>query len=571
MKLTWRYKITIVISAAALGLVLIGVASFGCLQWINSDKIVSGLTVAGLKIGGLKIAEAKKFLATSFDEFSQQKITFVFDGKKWQFSPAELGFSFNSEETFNQATRWGHRSNIFLGIKEQLGSLLRGKEFSAVLNFDLEQFNQTLSKFAPLIEEPPQNAKLTYEQKKNDFAILAETPGLMIDREQLKVKLTANLSQLSDRPVKLILITASPQVTAQDLEAVKVQAQELIVQAPYFIKAGYLTWPIDKEELAQWISVVSASGSDNLTLSQDEIKDFLSQIAPTINRPPINAKLTYEDNKIKVTVTSQIGRELNLQANAEKISEEIIQGNKEIELVFDDLEPEVSNQNINELGLTSFLAQGESNFAGSPKNRVFNINLGASILNGLLIKPNQEFSFDQAIGAVEEKNGWLPELVIKNKQTIPEAGGGICQISTTLFRAALKAGLKITERHPHAYPVRYYQPTGFDATVYPPAPDLKFINDTPNYILLQSKIEGTKLIFEVYGTSDGRQVKIKGPTITQSNPDGSLKTILTQEIWRDGALERQDIFRSSYNSPNLYPVATSTPANWFFQFLQLWF
>ncbi len=558
MKTIVHHKITIIISAVALGLLLTGAAFFSTLQWINSDRIVPGLTVAGLEIGGLKLAEAKNILANQLDEFGQQKVTFVFAERRWLFSLSELGFNLDLEKTFGQASLWGRHSNIFLGAKEQIESLLRGKNLSVILDFDSAQFNQTLSKFAPIIEEPARNAKLTYDQKKDDFYIAPETPGQIIDRDQLKENLTANFRQLSNEPIKLTLVIASPQVSAKNLEAVKAQAQKLINQAPYFVKTEGLSWPIDKQELAKWISVLPSSGA--LTLDQNEIEDFLSPIASNINQEPVNAKLTLENNKIEVFALSQNGKKLNIEASGQKIVNEILAGQITIELLVESIEPEITTENIDSLGLTSLLGRGESNFIGSPANRKFNIALAASKLNGWLIKPEEEFSFSQSLGEIDEKNGYLPELVIKNKQTIPEAGGGVCHVSTTLFRAAINSGLKIIERYPHAYPVRYYNPPGFDATVYPPKPDLKFLNDTPAYILLQSKIQDTKLFFEIYGTADGREIKIIGPTITQSNPDGSLKTILTQEIWRAGELERQDVFRSSYNSPNLYPNPNAKPS-----------
>ena len=553
-----HHKITIIILVATAGLALIVAVLFGVLQWVNSDKMALGLTVAGFKIAGLNEIETKNFLTAQFSQFDQQKITLVFNDRKWQFSPEELGFNFDAEKTFYQASNWGHRANILSGIQEQIKSLLRGKNFSAVLNFDANQFNQTLSKFAPIIEESPQNAKLSFQPGKNDFTILPEAAGLKIDREKLKENLQNNISQLSHQPINLILVASSPQVTSQGLEAVKSQAKELVTSAPYFIKSGELSWTINEQQLSQWVSTLPSSGE--LTLDQNEIKDFLSSIAPAVNQEPIDVKLTWENNEIKIFMPSKNGTKLNLDASAQKIAQDILNGEKNIDLVLDAVEPEITNENIKELGLTSLLALGESNFAGSPANRKFNIALASAKLNGWLIKPGEEFSFGQAIGTIDEKNGWLPELVIMNKKTMPDYGGGICQVSTTLFRAAVNSGLKVTERHPHAYPVRYYNPVGFDATVYPPSPDLKFINDTPAYLLMQSKIQGTKLTFEIYGTSDGREVKIKGPTITQSNPDGSLKTTLAQEIWRDGQMERQDIFNSSYKSPSLYPVATSTPA-----------
>ena len=123
-----------------------------------------------------------------------------------------------------------------------------------------------------------------------------------------------------------------------------------------------------------------------------------------------------------------------------------------------------------------------------------------------------------------------------------------------MFRAAVNAGLKITERFPHSFPVRYYNPQGFDATIYPPHPNLRFINDTPNNILIQSKIEGNHLSFEFFGTDDGRKTEILGPYVFDKKEDGSMKASLTQKVYKNGELLREKTFYSNYKSPALYPV-----------------
>ena len=186
----------------------------------------------------------------------------------------------------------------------------------------------------------------------------------------------------------------------------------------------------------------------------------------------------------------------------------------------------------------------------------------------MLIKPGEEFSFIKTLGPVDESTGYLPELVIKTDKTVPEFGGGMCQVSTTAFRAALNSGLKVTARTNHAYPVVYYNPQGLDATVYIPNPDLRFINDTPNYILIQTKIVGTQLFFDFYGTSDGRQTKIIGPQVLEKNDDGSMKTVAYQEVSdANGNLIRKDTFKSNYKSPSLFPhpgeeKITEKPSDW---------
>jgi len=549
-----HYKITAITLTIVLSLILTAAAFFGTLQFINSDEMIHGLKVAGIKIGGLNFDGAKNVLERRLEEFKQQQIILIYNEKTWRFSPSALGIGFDLEKTANQAAFYGHRPNIFWGAKDQAESLLFGKNLPMSLSFDAAQFEKILIELNS-IENPATNAKMVFEPTKGIFTILPESQGMMVDRDRLKNSLIENFEQFSDRPIILSLKKDQPEVTAKALWAVRSQAEQIISQAPYFVKTGSLSWPVDSQELTQWISALPSSGS--LTLDEKEIKDFLSQIATTVNDEPVNAKLTVADGKIKVFALSQEGHTLNIEASAKKIIKGVLAGQTNIDLIIDPIEPEIATENIDNLGLTSLIGVGESNFAGSSASRQHNIALAASKLNGWLIAPGQEFSFSENIGPIDGKSGYQLGLIIKNKQTIPEYGGGVCQVSTTLFRAAVNSGLKVTERYPHAYPVQYYNPPGFDATVYPPKPDLKFINDTPAYILLQTKIEKTKLIFEVYGTAGDRQVKIIGPTITQSNPNGSLKTILTQEIWRDGILERQDIFLSSYNSPSLYQSATT--------------
>lgn len=174
--------------------------------------------------------------------------------------------------------------------------------------------------------------------------------------------------------------------------------------------------------------------------------------------------------------------------------------------------------------------------------------------HGVLIPPGEEFSFVDILGEVNEDTGWRPELVIRNNRTEPEYGGGICQVSTTLFRAAVFSGLRITMRQNHSYPVKYYKPIGFDASVYVPMPDMRFINNTPGHILIQGEIDGTELIFRIYGTDDGREVIVEDPVVLERGEDGTMKTSFTQTVKNaSGETIIDKTFFSNYDNPDNYP------------------
>lgn len=232
--------------------------------------------------------------------------------------------------------------------------------------------------------------------------------------------------------------------------------------------------------------------------------------------------------------------------------------------------PKVKSGDAARLGLKELIGTGTSSFRGSPKNRIYNINRALEQFQSIIIAPGEEFSFVKYLGDVDGEHGYLPELVIKNNRTEPEFGGGICQVSSTVFRAAIYSGMKITERRNHAYPVKYYTPYGMDATIYIPKPDFRFRNNTTHSIMMQSEIEGTQLTFRFFGTKDGRETSVDGPHILESNPDGSMRTVFTQIVkGADGQEMIRDEFRSNYKSPSLFPhpgeeqtKLTSKPKNW---------
>lgn len=309
------------------------------------------------------------------------------------------------------------------------------------------------------------------------------------------------------------------------------------------------------------------------SFDREKVRVFLEKLAQEADRPAINAKFQMEGERVSTFAKEENGYELDIDNSLEKLSSSVDfdlleKGKLEIDLPYKELFPEITSSSINGLGIDTLIGQGKSNFKGSPKSRIHNIKVATQQYQGLLIAPGEEFSFVKILGQVDGEHGYLPELVIKKDKTEPEFGGGICQVSTTAFRAAIYSGLEITARRNHAYPVQYYDPQGMDATVYVPKPDLKFKNNTPGHILIQTEIVGTELTFSFFGTSDGRRVEIDGPHITEKNADGSMKTTFTQKVYdKDGNVFINDTFNSSYDSPSKYPhpgqeKITEKPEDW---------
>jgi vancomycin resistance protein YoaR len=283
------------------------------------------------------------------------------------------------------------------------------------------------------------------------------------------------------------------------------------------------------------------------------IYDYILNLSNQINVKSREPQLTIQNNRATAFTPPQTGLEVDIYKSVQDAINALQANKTSSGLMVYQTPPQNSLSQTNSLGINQLIAEGVSKFNGSPNNRRHNIAVGVTKFQGLIIPQGAEFSFDDNLGPVTAEAGFLPELVIKGSQgTIPELGGGLCQVSTTTFRAAMAAGLPITDRRNHAYAVQYYSPQGTDATIYPGSADLKFINNTPGAILIwpYEKDKNT-LVFDFYGTNDGRQVTLEKPVVFDRKPDGSMKATWTRLVTLNGQTSTST-FNSVYQPPALF-------------------
>lgn len=290
----------------------------------------------------------------------------------------------------------------------------------------------------------------------------------------------------------------------------------------------------------------------------NKIYSFVENIAAGLNSTTTEPQLTIQNGVVTNFVPPKNGVFVDSYQTSINILKALSQNATSAEISAATVLPKTQLSQLNNLGINELIAEGVSSDKGSPNNRNWNIGIGVKKMTGIIIPQGAEFSFDNALGPVTSAQGYLPELVILSNQTVPEDGGGLCQVSTTMFRAAMAAGLPITERINHAYAVSYYSPQGTDATIYPGSADLKFINDTPGAILVWPYIENrTTVIFDFYGTNDGRQVVLHPPVVYDRQADGSMKATWQRDVIKDGVTTTK-IFNSNYLPPALFHETSST-------------
>lgn len=307
-------------------------------------------------------------------------------------------------------------------------------------------------------------------------------------------------------------------------------------------------------DIARVAFQISPSQTTTSLLSVIDANSAL-QIASDLKQPVQEPALVIRNNRAVEFEPGQNGQAVDLYL----LRQTILQSKESVVPVVI-AKPQKNLGDTNSLGITELVAIGESNFVGSPRNRVHNISVGASKFNGIIVAPGEEFSFNKHLGDVDAENGFLPELVIKSGGLIPEFGGGLCQVSSTTFRAAMNAGLPITARRNHSFAVQYYAPQGTDATIYPGAVDFKFVNNLSSHVLMRTRIENAKLYFEFYGTKDMRKVAFDGPIQYEKKPDGSMKATWTRHVTANGSVTTQ-VFNSTYQPPALFKKVTSEEAS----------
>jgi vancomycin resistance protein YoaR len=534
-----------------------------------TGKFGPQVQIAGINIGGKTQVEAINTIQGQWEKYKAGNI--IIGDKTYKVSDVATGIS--AQNSVEEAMK--EQQDGYLTFKP-----LEKANYSLDVTLNDAKVSQILMSEFDKKAIPVEDAKLTITptvkitpEKVGQKLLLAES-RMNIQNAVDNFKLSADLRTEKIQP----MVTAA-EAQEKLTEAKKAASEDIVATSKY----GDFTIP--QNELINWLKV-SSSEEKSVVFKEDffpqaqkdrvayfnevKVSEWVASIAAKIDKSPVNAAVGIVNGQVSITTASQTGRKTDKADLTRKIMDAAT-GEKRIEIAVAETQPEMTEAKIGEMGLKELVATGYSDFAGSPANRKVNVRVGASKFNGVLIKPGERFSFNKALGAVDASTGFLPELVIKENKTVPEYGGGLCQVSSTAFRAALNAGLPINERHFHAYPVSYYKPFGVDATIYLPYPDLQFTNDTGNYILIQTRIEGTKLYFDFYGTKAEKTIKFSGnkdatgavdvvekmtPTLTdqEARGKGSFTATFFRHIWdKSGKLLANDMFVSKYDTPDNYP------------------
>jgi vancomycin resistance protein YoaR len=486
------------------------------IQRVYREKIYPNIYIDTIDVSGKTIAEAQQMILQSHHGETEAVITLEVEDKHVSTSAAQLGLERETQTTLQRAFQEGHDHFFWTGMLRGL-KLKPAVYLSTQAQFNPEQTSTFISTLKKEVDNPGQEpaAVLTLTGSPASLKIQPGKPGHYID-DQATQKEIARKWAGQNLTLPAIVASTAATLTEPQIKEAQERAQKYVGKQ-IILTADHVKIFLNDQQLISLLTFPEG-------FSEAKIQTLINDWTKQVDRPVQEPEFEYDEktSEVKKFTPPHKGLRLN-QANAkQKVIDALHEFSHaeqkektiEIQLPVEETEPNKKLSHLNSLGINEVIGFGESQYEHSIPTRIHNVALTAQNINNTLVKPGQEFSFNNELGDVSRETGFKPAYVIKEGKTVLGDGGGVCQVSSTLFRALLNAGLPITKRRPHSYRVSYYElnsKPGFDATVYSGDVDLRFINDTGHPLLIHTKTDSEKLYMyvEIYGTSDGRTTEIK--------------------------------------------------------------
>lgn len=515
------------------GMVLTGLLLVIGAVWYFSNRALPRVSVAGIEVSYLPLEVIRVKLTNEVQGyFGQENLAFLVQDELWYYPLTVDGIVIDIDSTVANIVGLSEEKEIFASWRSLIETLRYGRDVPLTIDMSADYMNKLTASLSAQIDKPyipPTIKVLPYADKATKSRIVIEPgeAGQVLDVAVLENFLIDYVSWLKSEPIPVPIRVQENDLTDENTRLTHELAESLLdktIQLTYS-NDGEVTqsWAIKDELLVHFIEVGEG-------FSREKIRNYLSEVAMVVDSPAQNARFSFnaDAHRVEEFVAAKSGIKVDVEASAERVLRSLLilsnfNSTDPVELMVTATKPEVTLDEVNSLGIQELLGRGISTYYGSIPTRVHNVSLAAARISGAVVKPGEIFSFNDFVGEISKATGYKEAYVIFEGKTELGDGGGVCQDSTTMFRAALDAGLPIVERKPHSYRVGYYEQNtkvGIDATVYPPYADLKFLNDTPAHILIQAMADtpNRTLTIEIYGTSDGRETEILNHVVWDVSP-----------------------------------------------------
>ena len=521
-----RYGVVAVAAGAAL-LVVIGFAFSG-----SSESLPEGAHVAGVDVGGLSPAAAQKVLEQRALDLRRVPVAFTAGRHRFAIRPSRLALEVDWAAAVEAARREGEGFGPVQGLR-RIGVRVFGTDVKPAVDVYEPALTAELARVAGRVDDPHRDAAIRLRGLKPH--VVKGREGVVVDRKASSALIIQALAGFERRPVELPVRIDRPTVRAADLVPV-LDDVEAAVSAPVRLTLGPTTYRIPRWRIAKLLSLPS-NGADELAIGGPAADRYFGRLERTVGRPAQNAdfEVTAGGQKVKV-VPHKNGRKLDVRKTSRALLSAALAPvpARRVATVTVDLKtPSRTTAEAKAMGITT-LVGGYTTVYGGIANRIHNVQLVSRLIDRTLIPPGAQFSFNRTTGERTPEKGFLEAPVIINGELQTGLGGGVCQVSTTVFNAAYEAGLPIDSRTNHALYISHY-PQGRDATVNYPDLDLRFRNDTKKWLLLRTFVGSSSLTVNLYGAPLGRRVESESGPLVVTGP-APVKRVMDPMLERGKAV-----------------------------------
>jgi vancomycin resistance protein YoaR len=524
LALSPRHLKTSILTLLVLAIVL--VCSYVFVAFAYSGSAVSNAKLDGMDIGGMDTETFKEFVSKRVDELRKTPILLTVHQKPHSFQPEELGIVYDAEKTVDQVlTSQGEGIKYYVSV---VSNLVNTREFQTVVSFDKELASEAIyGKIEEL--KRPSNAQLMVENGK--WRIVPSEMGYDTNMDELLDRMENYLRIAGKREFSLVTNAKHPSFTTEEAEWLLADVRKL-TEKEHALKVHVgnkeQIFPINFNDSEEWV-VITRSNEEDWEASLNEVmilQRIIDDISPLIEREVHNVEIK-EFNEVNGRLyadtegIAQDGLKIDLAKTLESITSNVKEGITETEIVAQKIPAKITTPAGSPFEFPQRISAGLSNYATSSPERIHNVKLGLSKFHNRVLAPGESLAYNEHVLPITNEAGYENELAIFGGGGLKKVpGGGLCQVSTTVYRAFFNGGYEILERYPHSLYVHYYTAyqDGLDATIYPgygewKGKDLRIKNDSPHHLLVQTYTNDDTLdaVVQIYGTSDGREVEIDGP------------------------------------------------------------
>lgn len=559
-----------------------------------TGRIYPNIHVRGVDVGNRDFDDAHRKLESRYASFLFNPVELRYHDKIWQPTASDLGIAVDFGQAIRDAAAVGRTASRADNTQVIATVWENGLDLPLYMTIDTQVMQNYLLSILPDLEEPPINADV--ELNADQIVVSPEQPGTQVLIDETINDIIAAVQTTRQQRVVVRTRPIFPMVRDGDLSPILAKLHTMLEEPIQLISThgsciDGCQWTWDSRIIAQWLDLSHGRAPDgrptvDVQISHENIRSELEQIASAVRQDGNPPRVNWNNGNLTIFQYGTEGLGLDIEKAVGYIDNALKGGPRSLVLPMIAIPPPVHAGNIHQLGINDLVGVGVSSFRASQAYRITNIQAGSRRMHGVLIPPDGAFSFNQTLGKVDASGGFVQGSAIVNDRTQQEWGGGLCQVSTTMFRAAFWGGMPILERHEHNFRIGWYEelgePPGLDAAIYTGALDLRFRNNTGGWLLIQSWVDLSRqrLTIALYGKSLNRTVnmshRIIGRTPAPTKPmvvkDSSLpagvrkqtdwaqpglQVEVYRDVWQDGQLLRRETFPTTFKPwPNIFVEGT---------------